>query len=138
MIRARILPARPGLPILPILIALPLLLAASDAPAPLSAKAVKELAGRTAGEPVSCLQVARIRSSQIVDATAIIYKESSRRWYVNQPDEGRCAMLNPNRIIITRTSTGQFCVNDIITIAEAGSPITYGACGLGKFVPYSR
>lgn len=126
--------ARPLLPLL----ALPLLLAASDAPSPLSAKAVKELAGRTAGDPVSCIQLTRIRSSEIVDATAVIYKESPRRWYVNQPDDGRCSPLNPNRILITRVNGSQLCGNDLITIAEAGSPITYGACGLGKFVPYTR
>lgn len=120
------------------LLLLPLLLAAADAPAPLSAKAVKQLAGRTAGAPISCIQLTRIRSSEIVDATAVIYKESPRRWYVNQPDGGRCDMLNPRRILITRTPSNQLCGNDLITIAEAGSPITYGACGLGKFVPYTR
>jgi len=130
MVRARSL-------LLPLL-ALPMLLAASDAPAPLSARALKQLAGRSAGEPVSCIQLTRIRSSEIVDATAVIYKESPRRWYVNQPDHGRCTMLNPRRIIITRTPSTQLCGNDLITIAEADSPITYGACGLGKFVPYTR
>lgn len=120
------------------LLALPLLLAASDAPAPLSAKAVKQLAGRTAGDPVSCIQLTRIRSSEIVDATAVIYKESARRWYVNQPDGGRCNGLDPRRILITRTPSSQLCGNDLITIAEADSPITYGACGLGKFTPYTR
>jgi hypothetical protein len=130
MVRARSL-------LLPLL-ALPLLLAASDGPAPLSARALKQLAGRSAGEPVSCIQLTRIRSSEIIDSTAVIYKESARRWYVNQPDHGRCAMLNPRRIIITRTPSTQLCGNDLITIAEAGSPITYGACGLGKFVPYTR
>ena len=128
------IPVRSFLPLL----VLPLLLAASDAPAPLSARAVKELTGRTAGDPVSCIQLTRIRSSEIVDATAVIYKESAKRWYVNQPDGGRCDMLTPRRILITRTSGSQLCGNDLITIAEAGSPITYGACGLGRFVPYTK
>ena len=54
MVRARSL-------LLPLL-ALPMLLAASDAPTPLSARALKQLAGRSAGEPVSCIQLTRIRS----------------------------------------------------------------------------
>lgn len=123
--------------LLPLLV-LPLLLAASDAPAPLSEKALKALAGRTAGEPVSCISLVRARQSTIIDATAIIYKESPKLWYVNQPDNGRCSQLNPNRILITRTSGSQLCGNDIVTIAESGSPITYGACGLGPFVPYRK
>ncbi len=120
------------------LLALPLLLAASDAPAPLSTRAQKALEGRTAGEPVACISLTRARQSSIIDATAIIYKESAKLWYVNQPDNGRCGQLNPNRILITRTSGTQLCGNDIVTIAEAGSPITYGACGLGRFVPYRK
>ncbi|KQX25368.1 MULTISPECIES: DUF6491 family protein [unclassified Sphingomonas] len=120
------------------LLALPLLLAASDGPAPLSDKAMKELAGRTAGAPVSCVTMRRIQSTRIVDETAVIYKESSRRWYVNQLDRGRCALLQPNRVLITQRTTGQLCGNDLVTIAEQTSPITYGACGLGEFVPYTK
>jgi len=120
------------------LLALPLLLAASDAPAPLSDKALKELAGRTAGAPVFCLPLRSIRSTQIVDETAIIYKESPRRWYVNQPDRGRCTLLRPNRVLITRGTTSQLCGNDLVTIAEQVAPITYGACGLSEFVPYTK
>lgn len=131
MRRVAVLPAAAALLV-------PLLLAASDAPAPLSAKAVAELAGRTVGEPVSCVQLNRISSTRIVDATAIIYKQSSRLWYVNQPDRGRCSLLKPDRVLITRTPSTRLCRNDVVTIAEAGSPITYGACGLGDFVPYTK
>jgi len=113
-------------------------IAATDAPAPLSPQAQKELSGRTAGAPVSCVQLSRISSTRIVDATAIIYKESSRLWYVNQPDNGRCTLLRPNRVLITTTTTSQLCGNDLVTIAEASSPITYGACGLSRFIPYTK
>ena len=112
--------------------------AATDAPAALSSQALKELSGRTAGAPVSCVQLRRITATRIVDATAIIYKQSPRLWYVNQPDNGRCALLRPNRVLITTTTTSQLCGNDLVTIAEASSPITYGACGLSRFVPYTK
>lgn len=120
------------------LLALPILLAAADAPAPLSDKAMKELTGRTAGTPTSCVSMRRIQSTRIVDETAVIYKESSRRWYVNQLDHGRCALLRPNRVLITQRSTSQLCSNDLVTIAEQVSPITYGACSFGEFVPYTK
>ena len=58
------------LPALALLAAAPLL-AYSDTPAPLSAKARKALAGRTAGEPVDCVQLSRIGSTEIVDETAV-------------------------------------------------------------------
>jgi len=114
------------------------LLAYSDAPAPLSAKAQQQLAGRTAGKPVNCVQLSRIGATTIVDETAVIYKQSSRLWYVNQLDDGHCALLRPRRTLITSTSSGNLCGNDLVTIADPASPITYGACGLGKFVPYTK
>jgi hypothetical protein len=125
------------LPALALLAAAPLL-AYSDTPAPLSAKARKALAGRTAGEPVDCVQLSRIGSTEIVDETAVIYKESPRRWYVNQPDDGRCALLRPRRVLVTHTTTSQLCGNDMVMIAETNAPVTYGACGLGRFVPYTK
>jgi hypothetical protein len=125
------------LPAFALLAATPLL-AHSDTPAPLSDKAKKELAGRTAGKPVSCIQLNRIGATRIVDATAVIYKQSSRLWYVNQPDDGHCALLRPRRTLITRTTTSQLCGNDLVMIADPSSPITYGSCGLGKFVPYTK
>lgn len=121
-----------------LLLALPILLAAEDAPAPLSDKARGELAGRTAGEPLSCVPIRALRSTRIVDESAIIYKTSNRLWYVNQPDRGHCALLRPNRVIVTRTQSSQLCANDLVMIAEQNAPVTYGACGLGSFVPYTR
>jgi hypothetical protein len=125
------------LPTFALLAATPLL-AYSDSPAPLSEKAQKELAGRTAGKPVHCIQLNRIDGTKIVDQTAIIYKHSSRLWYVNQPNDGHCALLRPRRTLITTTQTSQLCGNDLVTIADPSSPITYGACGLGKFTPYTK
>ena len=121
------------------LIASPLLIAATgDTPVPLSAKVLKVLAGRTAGEPVSCVPLRRLGSTQIVDETAIIYKSSSRIWYVNQPDNGRCTLLRPNRMTVLRTPSSELCANELIMIAEPNSPISYGACSMGKFVPYMK
>lgn len=129
--------AVPILSAVALLVATPLL-AYSDTPAPLSEKALKELTGRTPGTPVNCVQLSRIGSTKIVDETAVIYKQSSRLWYVNQLDDGHCAGLKPNRALITRTTSSQLCGNDLVTIALPNSPITYGACGLGKFVPYTK
>jgi len=125
------------LPALALLAAAPLL-AHSDSPAPLSEKAQKALAGRTAGKPVNCVQLNRIGSSTIVDETAIIYKQSSSLWYVNQPDQGSCNLLRPRRTLMTRTSSSQLCGNDLVSVADLSSGITYGACGLGKFVAYRK
>lgn len=121
-----------------LLAAAPLHAGEADKPVSLSAKAQKELAGRTPGKPVACVPLNRLGATRIVDETAIIYKQSPRLWYVNQPDDGHCTLLRPNRTLITRTSSSQLCSNDLVTIADPGSPITYGACGLGPFIPYTK
>ena len=124
------------LPALALLAAAPLL-ARSDA-VPLSPKAEQALAGRTAGKPVSCIQLNRSNGTQLVDKTALIYKQSRHLWYVNQPDGGRCISLNPNRAITSSTSTAQLCANDLITVIDPSSGISFGSCGLGEFVPYTK
>lgn len=123
--------------------ALGMLLAAAPAAAdkgdpPLSAKALKALDGRTAGAPVECLQLSTVRSSTIVDETAVIYKVSGNRWYVNRPDHGSCSGLRPDRTLVTRLTTDRLCNLDIVRIVDMTSPMEFGACGLGKFVPYTR
>lgn len=119
---------------------------APDAPAaagrapdgsPLTAKAAKALAGRTAGKPESCIRLHDVRSSQIVDESAIIYEISRKRWMVNFP-AGGCAALRSDRAIVTRTPSDQLCRGDIARIIDPPAPIEFGSCGLGDFVPYTR
>lgn len=114
--------------------------AAADRPEPpLSAKALKALEGRVAGKPVSCLTLPMIGSSTIVDQTAIIYKVSDRLWYVNRPDGGSCPALQPDRTLVTHPTTSELCDLDIVHVMDVQTPVMeYGACGLGKFVPYRK
>jgi len=110
----------------------------SDAAAPaLSAKATAALAGRTAGKPQSCVRLRDVRSTEIVDETAIIYKLDRRRWLVNVP-EGGCPSLRPDRTLVTVTPSTNLCRGDIARVIDPPTPIEYGSCGLGNFVPYTR
>jgi hypothetical protein len=102
-----------------------------------SAALGKALAGRKPGAPTSCINLHDIRSSRIIDETAIIYEVSSRRWYVNRPPGG-CSGLKPGRTIVSRTPSTSLCSGDIIRIIDPPSPVEYGACGLGQFTPYEK
>lgn len=104
---------------------------------PLTPKMSKALAGRTAGKPVSCVQLRDIRSSRIIDASGIIYELNSKRWLVNFP-AGGCSALRPERVLVTTTPTGELCRGDIARLIDPPTPIEYGSCGLGDFVPYTR
>lgn len=105
---------------------------------PLSAKAQKALDGRTAGAPVQCLSLGEIRSSTIVDETAVIYKASAKRWYVNRPDHGQCPALRPDRTLVAQLPANRLCELDIVRIVDMTAPMEFGACALGKFVPYTK
>jgi hypothetical protein len=107
-----------------------------DAPT-LSPKVAEALAGRTAGKPQSCVRLRDVQSTQIVDETAIIYRMSSKRWLVNFP-EGGCPSLRPDRVLVTVTPSTNLCRGDIARVIDPPTPIEYGSCGLGTFVPYTR
>jgi hypothetical protein len=53
------------------------------------AKLAKALEGRVAGEPVDCLTLRDIRSSRVINRTAILYETRGGVVYVNRPQAGR-------------------------------------------------
>ena len=52
------------------------------------ARLAKAIEGRVAGEPVDCINLRSIRSSRIIDETAILYEVGSTL-YVNRPRAGQ-------------------------------------------------
>lgn len=98
-------------------------------------KLAKELKGRVAGEPVSCINMSQVRSTRIIDKTAILY-DAGRTIYVNRPDYPRA--LDSHDVMVTRLHGSQLCTIDIVRVHESGSFFPRGAIGLGKFVPYRK
>lgn len=97
----------------------------------------KLLAGRTAGTPVSCINLPRARSSTTTsDPDTIIYRTTSRLSYVNQP-AGGCNLGN-DPILVTRTPSTRLCSGDIVQVIDRASRFPVGSCGLGEFVPFTR
>ena len=123
------------------------LAAASSAPADPVATAERadreamELAdavrGRTAGEPVSCVDQRDLRGNRSVGEGAIIFDGPGDLIYVNRPPAG-CPDLSFDRALLTRTTTTRLCRGDIVTVFDPLNGTQYGGCGLGDFVPYSR
>lgn len=114
-------------------------MATPTAAPPLSDKAVAALAGRTAGKPVACISLRDVRSTRIIDETAILYEiGAGKRVYLNRPNGGRCTSLKPWRTIVTRTPGTRLCRNDIVRVIDPPTPVEFGVCGLGEFVPYTR
>lgn len=100
------------------------------------AKLAKILDGRVAGEPVSCIFMPMVRSSQIVDKTAIVYDAGSTI-YVNRPVSG-ARDLDRDDVMVTRLTGSQLCNVDTVHLRDRSNWFYTGFVGLGEFVPYRR
>ena len=100
------------------------------------AKLAKALEGRIAGEPVRCIDLRSIRSSTIIDRTAIIY-EVGNKLYLNRP-AGGATSLDSDDVLVTRTSSSQLCDIDIVRLIDRSNHFPTGFVSLGKFGPYSK
>ncbi len=116
-----------------VVIATPALAAKRDTP---DVQLSKLLAGRVAGKPVSCISLPRTQSSQIIDHTAIVYRDGSRL-YVNVPRSG-ADTLDDDDILVTRTFGTQLCSIDTVHLIDRTSRFPRGFVALGQFVPYER
>jgi hypothetical protein len=100
------------------------------------AQLARAIQGRVAGEPVQCIDLHRVRSSQVINGTAIVYDTGSVV-YVNRPANG-ASELNNWDTMVTRTSSTQLCNVDTVTMVDRTSHTFTGVVFLGDFVPYRR
>ena len=96
----------------------------------------RAIEGRVAGEPVRCLSLHQIRSSQIIDKTAIIYDAGSTL-YVNRPRAGS-ESLDQWDVLVTRPFGSQLCGTDVVHLYDPASRMQTGFVFLGEFVPYRK
>jgi hypothetical protein len=97
----------------------------------------KAIAGRTAGTPVDCITLRNIRSSRIIDKTAIVYEMNNGVIYVNRPKSG-ASSLDWTDVMVTDTHSPQLCSIDTVKLFDTGVRMSTGWVGLGDFVPYPR
>jgi hypothetical protein len=100
------------------------------------AKLAKALEGRVAGTPVDCIQLRDIRSSRIIDGTAILYDTGSTL-YLNRPASG-ASWLDDNDVLVTDTHSSQLCSIDVVRLFDSASRTPDGSVGLGNFIPYTK
>lgn len=96
----------------------------------------RAVAGRTAGRPVNCISLSAVRSSRIIDRTAIIY-EAGRTVFVNRPRSG-AASLDSDAVLVTRTTGSQLCRLDTVRLVDRAARVPRGFVILDRFVPYTR
>jgi len=96
----------------------------------------KALAGLVPGKPVHCLPHYRTTETRTFENT-ILYVAGRNKLWRNDPSGG-CMGLKHDDILVTRSTTSEYCSGDIVeTHSRTGGFIT-GSCALGDFVPYTR
>ena len=125
--------------LLPLIVGSLLLASAAADAAPRTdpqARLARALEGRTAGEPVNCISLRRIRSSQIIEKTAILY-DAGGTIYVNRP-RGGAESLDRHDVLVTKTQSSQLCSIDTVDLYDSASRMFRGVVFLDQFIPYRR
>lgn len=94
------------------------------------------LAGRTAGQPVDCINLFPTTRSTTIERQTVVYEVAGTR-YVARFAQG-CPELGDNRVIVTRTPSSQLCRGDIAQIVETTPAFPVGSCVFDGFIPYRR
>jgi len=120
---------------------LPLALLAAAVPAAAQrgdpeARLARLVEGRTAGEPVDCIDLDRTGSTRIIDDTAIVF-EVAGTLYVNRPRAG-AGSLDSWHIVLTRSFSSRLCNTDEVQLLDGSTRSWRGFVLLGDFVPYRR
>jgi hypothetical protein len=92
-------------------------------------------AARVTGEPVSCLRINDFSETRVRDDHTIDFMRNGRQgWRNTLPNS--CPGLAVQNAFTYKTSTGELCSVDVISVLETAGGLTRGAsCGLGRFVP---
>ncbi|QYU70632.1 hypothetical protein J4558_11150 [Leptolyngbya sp. 15MV] len=102
---------------------------------PGEAELARLLEGRVAGEPVRCLNGSRQGSVQIVDRTAMVFRDGATL-YVNRPDGAR--ILDWNDLPVFRLFGSSMCHRDQVELRDRSTLFPGPVILLGEFVPYRR
>jgi len=101
------------------------------------AKLQTALQGKVAGAPVSCLPPYRADDMTIIDDNTILFRDSSKRVYRNDPPGGCPPMGSGNYALVRRSINAQMCRGDIVSVVDVTNKINAGSCTLGSFIPYT-
>jgi len=109
---------------------------AHQGPNPESAqKLAKALAGRTAGQPVDCIN--ERSKMQVVDDGTILFRDRGIV-YVQQPHGGCYGLSSGMSLIRASFGTTRICSGDINQIVDVRTGFGTGACTYSEFIPYRK
>lgn len=86
------------------------------------------------GKPVDCVQISQIRSSSVRSDQIIDFEMAGGKVYRNTLPMS-CPSLGFEERFAYKTSIGQLCSVDTITVLQSPGITPGPSCGLGKFQP---
>jgi hypothetical protein len=102
-----------------------------------TANFTREIAGRVAGQPQSCIPTMQSTNLRVIDGQTLAYDQGATVW-VNRL-AARCPAIEPLNTVIVEPQLGtQYCRGDHIRGLEPGAIIPGPTCFLGEWVPYRR
>ena len=101
------------------------------------AKLSEALAGRTAGEPRSCVRLQDVRNTRSVGRDTILFDGPGDVVYVNRA-RSSCPDIRSWHATRHRTVGTNICANELIRVFDPNTGIESGGCSLGEFVPWRR
>lgn len=101
-------------------------------------KLAKALAGRAAGQPVSCIGNSRGSNMQVIDDHTILFKEGGTV-YVQRPRGGCYGLGNGTYTLVTRMAgSNRLCRGQIGELVDRTTGYSFGSCVFNDFVPYRK
>jgi len=102
------------------------------------AKLDQRLAGRTAGEPRSCITRNDQRNMTVISDDILIFDSgrNAKTIYVNKP-YGGCQNADGS-ILSYSKPTSSLCRGEIVQLIDRSTRTSMGSCAFGEFVPYTK
>lgn len=95
------------------------------------------IAGKVPQAPMSCLPSYRANDMIRIDDNTVVFRDGSRRVYVNHMRGPCTGLADSNHALVTREYTGPGpCSGDIARVVDTSAHMTVGSCAWGDFVPY--
>ena len=101
------------------------------------AKLQQTLAGRVAGEPMTCLPRWNRDNMVVIDDNTILFNEGSTVYRTEL--QGDCNRLSSGfYTLVTRSPLPSLCRGEIARVVDLRTDTMVGSCAIGDFVPYTR
>lgn len=97
----------------------------------------REVAGRVAGPPRSCVNSSQSANIRVIDSQTLAYDDGPTIW-VTHLGASCPGMATLSTVIVEPKLGGQYCRGDHVRGLEQGAIIPGATCFIGDWVPYRR